>query len=224
LSRGEVKVQGAIGWNEGGGYIVIEGTWMFDPALWKHVWYGIHKYSVLSNVSMIMVNHSNLPTSAVEGRWCIGWTFSLAMRRTTFDSRHHVARSLLASQCPRRRLSLTCDDRQPRSSMMGPLLSPFSLPWSQSLYLTWNICTQQNSQHYTSCSICTQLKSCKVVVKVWHVKFHVASRLCYCDRTTSRRGSSTRISLSDSRWSNTWVQYQNTLKFKYKLVQIRFTF
>jgi hypothetical protein len=51
---------------------------------------------------------------------------------------------------------------------MSSLLSPFPLPWSQSLHLTWSICTQHNS-HYTSCNICTQIKSRKVIVKVWHM-------------------------------------------------------
>jgi hypothetical protein len=51
---------------------------------------------------------------------------------------------------------------------MSPLLSPFSLSWSQSIHLTWSICTQHNS-HYTSCNICTQIKSHKVIVKVWHL-------------------------------------------------------
>jgi hypothetical protein len=51
---------------------------------------------------------------------------------------------------------------------MSPLLSPFSLPWIQSIHLTWSICTPYNS-HYTSCNICTQIKSLKVIVKVWHL-------------------------------------------------------
>jgi hypothetical protein len=46
---------------------------------------------------MKMENHSNLPASAVEGRWRNAGTFALAMRRTGFDSRHHAVKSLLAT-------------------------------------------------------------------------------------------------------------------------------
>jgi hypothetical protein len=46
---------------------------------------------------MKMENHSNLPTSSIEGRWCSAGTFALAMRQTSFDSRHHVVQSLLAT-------------------------------------------------------------------------------------------------------------------------------
>jgi hypothetical protein len=46
---------------------------------------------------MIMENHSNLPTSAAEGRWRIGLTFSLAVRQTGFDSRDHIVQSLIAT-------------------------------------------------------------------------------------------------------------------------------
>jgi hypothetical protein len=56
-------------------------------------------------------------------------------------------------------------DWQPLSSATSLLLSPFSLPWSQSIHLTWSISTQHNS-HYTLCNICTQIKSRKVIVKV----------------------------------------------------------
>jgi hypothetical protein len=44
-----------------------------------------------------MENHSNLPASVVEGHWCSVGTFALAARRTSFDSRHHVVQSLLAT-------------------------------------------------------------------------------------------------------------------------------
>jgi hypothetical protein len=44
-----------------------------------------------------MENHSNLPTSTVEGRWHSVGTFALAMRQTSFDSRHHTVQSLLAA-------------------------------------------------------------------------------------------------------------------------------
>jgi hypothetical protein len=44
-----------------------------------------------------MENHLNLPASAVEGRWRSAGAFALAVRRTSFDSRHHVVQSLLAT-------------------------------------------------------------------------------------------------------------------------------
>jgi hypothetical protein len=46
---------------------------------------------------MKMDNHSNLPASAVEQRWRCAGIFALAVRRTIFDSRHHAAKSLLAT-------------------------------------------------------------------------------------------------------------------------------
>jgi hypothetical protein len=44
-----------------------------------------------------MENHSNLPASVVERHWHITGIFALAMRQTSFDSRHHVVQSLLAT-------------------------------------------------------------------------------------------------------------------------------
>jgi hypothetical protein len=46
---------------------------------------------------MKMHNHSNLPASAIEGRWRSAGTFALAVRKTSFDSRHHVVQSLLTT-------------------------------------------------------------------------------------------------------------------------------
>jgi hypothetical protein len=46
---------------------------------------------------MIMENHSNLPASGVEGHWHSARTFALAVRRTNFESRHHIVQSLLGT-------------------------------------------------------------------------------------------------------------------------------
>jgi hypothetical protein len=49
---------------------------------------------------------------------------------------------------------------------------------------TWSICTQHNS-HYTSCNICTQIKSGKVIVKVWHLSPSMwlpSSAIIHCHR------------------------------------------
>jgi hypothetical protein len=46
---------------------------------------------------MKMDNHSNLPASDVERRWCSAGTFALVVRRSIFDSRHHAVQSLLTT-------------------------------------------------------------------------------------------------------------------------------
>jgi hypothetical protein len=78
-----------------------------EVLLWREVERLTHNFESMSDIKFISTlycpmfqcmkieNHSNLPASAVEGRWRSTETFALAVRRTCFDSRHHVVQSLL---------------------------------------------------------------------------------------------------------------------------------